>query len=163
VLLAAVTQKTLELRRGRVEKTRVLFVCVHNSARSQMAEAFLNRYGAPLFEAESAGMEPGTLNPVVVDAMNEIGIDISGNRTKDVFDILKQGKVFEYVITVCDAASGKRCPYFPGAGHRLNWDFDDPSTFTGSRDEKLKRIRIVRDAIKAKIRRFIGENAVDQL
>ena len=95
-------------------KQRVLFVCVHNSARSQMAEAFLKQLAGDRFEVESAGIEPGALNPIVVDAMKEIGIDISGNQTKDVFDFLKRGKAFSYVITVCDEASGERCPIFPG-------------------------------------------------
>ena len=140
-----------------MEKTRVLFVCVHNSARSQMAEAFLNANAGESFESESAGIEPGKLNPIVVDAMKEVGIDISGNRTKDVFQFLKTGKRFNYVITVCDETSGERCPIFPGVAQRLHWNFDDPSGFTGNYEEKLKRTRIVRDAIKTKILQFIKE------
>lgn len=95
-------------------KKRVLFVCVHNSARSQMAEAFLNNLGGDRFEAVSAGLEPGTLNPLVVEVMKEAGIDISQNRTKSVFDLFKKGELFSYVITVCDEASAQRCPVFPG-------------------------------------------------
>src|SRR6266496_1921852 len=87
---------------GDMARIKVLFVCVHNSARSQMAEAYLNHFGEGRFEAESAGLEPGTLNPLVVHVMREDGIDISRNETKGVFDMIKQGKLFEYVITVCD-------------------------------------------------------------
>ena len=131
-------------------------MCVHNSARSQMAEAFLKKFGGEYFDVESAGIEPGKLNPVVVKAMHEIGIDISGNRTKDVFDFLRQGKLFNFVITVCDASSGERCPIFHGVSQRLRWSFDDPSAFTGTDDEKLTRTRVVRDEIKSRILEFLG-------
>ena len=138
-------------------KTRVLFVCVHNSARSQMAEAFLKKYAGDSFDVESAGIEPGILNPMVVDAMREAGIDISQNETKSVFDFLKQGKWFHYVITVCDETSGERCPIFPGISQRLHWSFDDPSTFEGSYAEKLLRTRIVRDAIEKRVSEFLSD------
>ncbi len=137
------------------KKTKVLFVCVHNSARSQMAEAFLNILGKGKFIAESAGLEPGVLNPIVVDAMKEIGIDISQNKTKSVFDFYKHGKLFNFVITVCDESSGERCPIFPGVVEKLHWSFEDPSNFTGSYEEKLTKVRIVRDKIKAKVEEFI--------
>jgi arsenate reductase len=142
-----------------MQKKKVLFVCVHNSARSQMAEAFLKENGGELFEVESAGIEPGKLNPIVVEAMREVGIDISKNQTKDAFQFLKQGRTFHYVITVCDESSGERCPIFPGVSQRLHWNFDDPSAFTGSYEEKLKRTRVVRDAIKAKIMQFLNEKS----
>ena len=132
-------------------KKNVLFVCIHNSARSQMAEAFLNRICGDKFEAYSAGLEPGKLNPVVVEAMNEIGIDISGNTTKSVFDMFKSGKLFAYVITVCDEASAERCPIFPGVTQRLHWSFPDPSAFRGSPAEVLQKTREVRDSIKERI------------
>ena len=138
-------------------KTKVLFVCVHNSARSQMAEAFLMKHGGLAFEAESAGLEPGTINPIVVDSMRAIGIDISKNQTKDVFDFLKQGKRFQYVITVCDETSGERCPIFPGAIQRLHWSFEDPSSFKGTYEEKLARTNGVRDAIEKKIVEFVKD------
>ncbi len=134
---------------------KVLFVCIHNSARSQMAEAFLNTLGEGRFQAESAGLEPGKLNQLVVKSMSEEGIDISGNRTKDVFDFHRQGKKYDYVITVCDEASGERCPIFPGALKTLHWSFADPSSFKGSDEEKLKRISEVRKAIKTKVVEFI--------
>jgi arsenate reductase (thioredoxin) len=138
-------------------KTKVLFVCIHNSARSQMAEAFLNQVCGDVFEAYSAGLEPGNLNPIVVEAMSEIGIDISGNKTKAVFDIFKSGKMFQYVITVCDETSAERCPIFPGITKRLHWSFPDPSAFPGTHDEKLARTREVRDTIKQKIEEWCSE------
>ena len=129
-------------------KTRVLFVCIHNSARSQMAEAFLNHLAIDAFEAESAGLTPGKLNPNVVQVMNEIGIDISHNTTKDVFDFVKQGRRFHYVITVCDEASAERCPVFVGVTQRLHWSFPDPSSFVGTHEEVLMMTRHVRDQIR---------------
>jgi arsenate reductase len=116
-----------------------------------MAEAFLNQICGDEFEAHSAGLEPGKLNPTVVEAMREIGIDISGNQTKAVFDIIKSGQMFAYVITVCDEASAERCPIFPGVTMRLHWSFTDPSGFSGTHEEKLVRTREVRDMIKTKI------------
>lgn len=137
------------------DKIKVLFVCVHNSARSQMAEAFLEHYGGELFEAESAGLSPGTLNPVVVEVMKEEGFDISTNQTKGVFDFVKSGKTYHYVITVCDQAAAQRCPVFPGITKRLHWSFEDPSSFIGTHQEKLSKTRKVRDQIKDKITEFI--------
>lgn len=138
-------------------KKRVLFVCIHNSARSQMAEAFLNRRCGKEFEADSAGLEPGKLNPIVVEAMREIGIEISGNQTKTVSEMIKSGKKFDHVITVCDETSAERCPVFPGAGTRWHWSFPDPSGFPGGPEEKLARTREVRDAIKTKIESWCEE------
>lgn len=140
-----------------MSKTKVLFVCIHNSARSQMSEAFLNTLGGDKFSAESAGLEPGLLNPLVVKSMKEIGIDISQNRTKDVFEFFKEGRRYDYVITVCDEASGERCPVFPGALKKIHWSFADPSAFTGTEEEKLKRISEVRDSIRIKIQEFINK------
>jgi arsenate reductase len=138
-------------------KKRVLFVCIHNSARSQMAEAFLNQICGEEFEAYSAGLEPGKLNPIVVEAMQEIGIDISGNQTKGVFDFIKSGKIFAYVITVCDEASAERCPIFAGVTKRLHWSFPDPSALQGTHEEKLAKTRVVRDTIKEKINQWCAE------
>ena len=138
-------------------KKRVIFVCIHNSARSQMAEAFINDICGGEFEAESAGLEPGTLNPIVVQAMQEIGIDISGNKTKSVFDMFKSGKLFNYAITVCDETSAERCPIFPGITKRLHWSFPDPSALPGTHDEKLAGTRQIRDTIKAKIQEWCAE------
>lgn len=137
-----------------MSKIKVLFVCVHNSARSQMAEAFLKQLGGEEFEVESAGMEPGILNAVVIEVMREIDIDISKNETKSVFELFKKGRSFDFVITVCDAAKAERCPIFPGITKRLNWSFEDPSTFTGTVDEKLAQTRIIRDKIKLEVENF---------
>lgn len=143
--------KTINL----IEMNKVLFVCVHNSARSQMAEAFLNQLANGRFIAESAGFKKGKLNPLVVEAMKEIGIDISNNKTKSVFKLFKQGRIYHYVIAVCDAASAERCPIFPGITKRLNWSFEDPASFNGTDEEKLAKIRVVRDGIKAGVESFI--------
>ncbi|ANI90715.1 arsenate reductase [Arachidicoccus ginsenosidimutans] len=140
-----------------MNKCKILFVCVHNSARSQMAEAFLEKYGNEFFEAESAGLEPGMLNPNVIEVMNEAGIDISKNGTKSVFDFLKQGKSYDAVITVCDGASAERCPIFPGKSKRIAWSFKDPSLFAGTKDEMLQATRNVRDEIEEKIKDFVAE------
>jgi arsenate reductase len=143
-----------------MKKKKVLFVCIHNSARSQMAEAFLNQICGTEFEAHSAGLEPGTLNPIVVEAMREIGIDISRNQTKAVFDFVKSGEAFAYVITVCDEASAERCPIFPGITTRLHWSFPDPSGALGSREERLAQTRVIRDAIKKQIENWCAETCV---
>jgi arsenate reductase (thioredoxin) len=138
-------------------RKKVLFVCIHNSARSQMAEAFLNQICGVEFEAHSAGLEPGKLNPVVVEAMQEIGIDISGNQAKAVSDVVKSGTRFQNVITVCDETSAERCPILPGFTTRLHWSFPDPSRFQGTHEEKLAKTREVRDTIKAKIENWCAE------
>jgi len=142
-----------------MKKTKLLFVCIHNSARSQMAEAFVNRYCSGYFEAESAGIEPGALNPIVVEAMAEDGLDISRNPTKSVADILRAGKTYDYVITVCDEASAERCPIFPGNARRLHWSFPDPSQFTGIHAEKLEQVRNVRNAIAARVATWCEETS----
>ena len=138
-------------------KIKVLFVCVHNSARSQMSEAFLNHYFGDKFEAESAGLEPGKLNPVVVDAMKEIGIDISDNKTKSVFDYFKQGKMFKYVITVCDQTAAERCPIFPGVSEKIHWSFPDPSALQGTYEEKLAGTKEIRNLIEKQIKTWAEE------
>lgn len=140
-----------------MSKTRVLFVCVHNSARSQMAEAFLNHYFGDRFEAESAGLEPGKLNPVVVEAMKETGIDISNNKTKSVFDFFKQGRIFHYVITVCDETAAEKCPIFAGVTKTIQWSFPDPSALQGTYGERLEGTRIIRDEIESKIKDWYNQ------
>jgi len=138
-----------------MNKKKVLFVCVHNSARSQMVEAFLKQMAGDKFEVESVGLEPGKLNPVVVEVMKEAGIDISQNKTKSVFDFYKQGKQYDYVVTVCDESQAGGCPIFPGKGKRLHWGFDDPSSFSGLQEEKLTKTRQVRNQIEAKIKEWL--------
>ena len=144
------------VRQGaKMEKTRVLFICVHNSARSQMAEAFLNQFAGERFAAESAGLEPGVLNPLAVKAMAEVGIDIANKKSKSVFDLYKKGEQFDYVITVCDEASAERCPVFAGASNTIRWNFTDPSRLEGSPEDKMKMVRHIRDRIKSRIEEWL--------
>lgn len=138
-----------------MNKIKVLFLCVHNSARSQMAEAFLKKMGGDNFEVESAGLEPGKLNPLAIKVMAEEGIDISKNLTKDVFSFFKEGRLFNYVVTVCEAKNSERCPIFPGVSKKISWDFDDPSSFAGSEEEKLIQTRIIRDKIKEAVEKLV--------
>jgi len=136
---------------------KILFICEHNSARSQMAEAYLNHFGGDRLYGESAGLEAGALNSYVVDAMAEEGINISHKRTKSVFDLYKSQKQFDAVITVCSPAVSEKCPIFPGRVKRWNWPFADPSKLVGSREEILVQMREIRDQIKTKILSFIKE------
>jgi arsenate reductase len=138
-------------------KKKVLFICVHNSARSQMAEAWLNKICGEHFEAQSAGLEPGTLNPLAVEVLQETNIDISHKKTQAVFDVFKSGQLFAYVITVCDETSAEKCPIFPGPAKRLHWSFPDPSTVTGTKEEKLRQVREIRDEIRQKIEEWCEE------
>jgi arsenate reductase (thioredoxin) len=138
-------------------KQKVLFICVHNSARSQMAAAWLNQLCPDHFEAHRTGLEPGTLNPLAVEVMREVGVDISGSKTQAVFDVFKNGEFFPYVITVCDETSAERCPIFPGVTKRLHWSFPDPSALTGTWEERLKGTRKIRDEIRARIEMWCDE------
>ena len=139
-------------------KKKVLFICVHNSARSQMAAALLNKRCGKFFGAQSAGLEPGKLNPLAVEVLREMDIDISKNKTQAVFDVFKSGELFAYVITVCDESEAQGCPIFPGVTTRLHWSFPDPSKFSGSPEEKLEQTRQVRDKIDDQIRRFCADH-----
>ena len=136
---------------------KVLFLCIHNSARSQMAEAYLKKFGGDNFIAESAGIETGILNPLAVEVMKDDGIDISKNETKNVFDFFKEGRKYNYVVTVCDEASAEKCPLFPGVHKKINWSFTDPSSLSGTHEEKLKVVREVRDKIKLAVQGFVKE------
>jgi arsenate reductase len=140
-----------------MSRQRVLFVCIHNSARSQMAEEILRKLAGDRFEVESAGIEPGKLNPVVVEVLKEDGIDISGKKTQAVMHLIREGRMYGYVITVCDETSAERCPVFPGMVKRLHWGFTDPSKFEGPREERLAKTRAVRDEIRAKIEAWLTE------
>ena len=117
----------------------------------------MNQLRGDSFEAESAGLEPGTLNPVVVEVMKEEGIDISNNKTKSVFDFFKQGRMFSYVITVCDESAAEGCPVFPGVCKRVHWSFRDPSTLGGDHQEKLEATRTIRNQIKSQIEKWLSE------
>ena len=139
-------------------KKKVLFICVHNSARSQIAAALLNKRCGNYFEAESAGLEPGTLNPLAIEVLREREMDISKNKTQAVFDVFKSGELFAYVITVCDESEAESCPIFPGVATRLHWSFPDPSKFAGPIEEKREQTRRVRDKIDNQIRQFCAEH-----
>ena len=138
---------------------KVLFLCVHNSARSQMAEAYLNKLAGEHFSAESAGLEPGILNPFVVRALAEDGIYIGGKETRSVFDLFKAGEKYDIVVTVCDKEAAERCPIFPGLSEKLHWPFPDPSGFTGTDEQRMSRTREVRDLIKRAVGEFIASRA----
>ena len=129
----------------------VLFVCVHNSARSQMAEAFLKQLAGDRLRVESAGFRPAPINPLVVAVMQEIGFDLSAKKTRKIFDLYRDGRLYSYVITVCDQAAAEKCPIFPGLVTRLHWSFEDPAGFTGTWEERLEKIRKVRDAIQERV------------
>jgi arsenate reductase len=123
-----------------------------------MAEAFLNMLAGDRFEAMSAGLEPTTINPLAIEVMKEAGIDISKNGTKSVFDLYKKDELFSYVISVCDAATAEKCPVFPGITERIGWSFEDPAGFAGTHDEKLVKMRKLREAIKEKVQEFIDNH-----
>jgi arsenate reductase len=136
-----------------VAKRRVLFLCTHNSARSQMAEGFLRALGADRFEAASAGTEATRVHPLAIRVMDEVGIDLGRHGSKTFDQFLTQP--WDCVITVCDKAN-ERCPIFPAGTTRLHWSFEDPSAASGSEEEKLQTFRRIRDEILAKIRNWIS-------
>jgi len=125
-----------------------------------MAEALLNHLAGDRFVAESAGLEPGRLNRLAVEAMAEIGIDISHKTTQDVFELFKQGRRYSYVITVCDEANSERCPIFPGISKKVGWSFPDPAALQGTYDERLRQTIAIRDQIQRRIELWIKEMAV---
>ncbi len=141
------------------EKSKVLFLCTGNSARSQMAEAFLNKYGGEYYEAFSAGLEPKGIHPYTIQVMNEIGMDLSGQSSKGV-DVFLGKKLMHYLITVCDQAE-KNCPtVWPGVNYRLHWSFEDPAAFQGSPEETLAKFREVRDQIEQRVRGWLSEEGL---
>ena len=144
-------------------KKKVLFICVHNSARSQIAAALLNEMCGEFFEAQSAGLEPGTLNPLAVEALQEIGTDISANETQSVFDVFKSGQLFAYAITVCSESESKGCPIFAGVTKRLHWPFADPSQFSGTHEQRLAKTRELLEEIRAQIEDFCEEHCAVEL
>ena len=134
---------------------RVLFLCIHNSARSQMAEAYLKKFGGNNFVVESAGLEAGKLNPLAVEAMRLDEIDISKNETHLVDQFYIERRQYDFVITVCDEANAARCPIFPGPHKKINWSFTDPSSLSGTYEEKLMQTIEVREKIKNSVLNFI--------
>jgi arsenate reductase len=139
-------------------KLRVLFICVHNSARSRMAEAFLLAECEDFHEVQSAGLEPGTVNPLAAEAMDELGLDIRQKPAQAVSDVLRSGSLFTHVITVCSEAEAGGCPIFPGPAEKLHWPFPDPSRVEGDHEQKLAQVREIRDAIRAQVKEWCQEN-----
>ena len=134
-----------------MDKKKVLFICGHNSGRSQIAEAFLKDIAGDRIHVESAGLEPKTVNPLVIEVMQEIGFDLSQAKSDSVFDFFKEGRLYDDVITVCDETAAGQCPVFPGITKRFHWPFKDPEALTGIHEEKLIALREIRNQIKEKL------------
>lgn len=142
-----------------MDKPRVLFLCTGNSARSQMAEAFLRRFAPHAFDACSAGLEPKGMHPLTVRVMEEVGIDMSLHRSKPLSEYMGR-LMFSYLITVCGHADANCPAVFPGVGQRLHWEFDDPAALELTDEERLMRFRQVRDLIKYKVLEWLKEQGV---
>lgn len=140
-----------------MRKIKVLFICIHNSARSQMAEEFLRLLSGEKFEVESAGFEATEINPLVIQAMQEEGIDLTGKKTQSVFNLYNEKKFFGYVVTVCNKAKESDCPIFPGNPVKIHWDLENPEDFIGTEEEKIEMVRELRDRIKQMVQQFIHE------
>ncbi|TGC07493.1 arsenate reductase ArsC [Methanolobus halotolerans] len=138
-------------------KTKVLFICVHNSGRSQIAEEYLKRIAGDKFEVESAGLEPTQIDPFVQKVMEEDGFDLTDKKTQSAWDLFRKGKLYKYVITVCNKAYEKDCPIFPRPYIQLNWPYPDPESFNGTDEEKLAQVRSLRDSIKKRVEQFVKE------
>ena len=141
------------------KKPRVLFLCTHNSARSQMAEAYLRKHGGDVFEAHSAGLEPAEIHPMTLRVMREAGFDLSadGHHSKGLEEYWKKVHV-GYLITVCANAEAK-CPIFPGVGFREYWNLEDPAAFEGTEAERLAKFREIRDEVEDRVRAFVAQEA----
>ena len=134
-----------------MDKIRVLFICGHNSGRSQMAEAFLKKFGEGRILIESAGLDPKPINPLVIEVMQKIGYDLSRAKSDSVFEFFKEGRLYDYVITVCDETAAGQCPVFPGITKHFHWPFKDPEDLSGTHEEMLADLRIIRDQIQEKV------------
>jgi len=137
-----------------MEKKRVLILCTGNSARSQMAEGILRDIAGDRFEVESAGVAPSHVRSEAIEAMSDIGIDITSHRSKSVDEFT--GDEFDHIITVCDNAR-ESCPVFPGSAERIHWSFDDPAAVEGTDAERLNAFRRIRDEIRDRLRRFVAD------
>ncbi len=139
------------------QKIRILFVCIANSFRSQIAEAIMNHKYGDVFEAESSGYKVKPINPLAIEVMQEYGVDISNKKSNKVIDFFKEGRTYKYVITVCNRSEEQDCPIFPGMVTRLSWgDLEDPEYFTGSQQEKKEMALILRDKIEKRIDDFVN-------
>ncbi|MCF6309200.1 MAG: arsenate reductase ArsC [Sulfurimonas sp.] len=137
-------------------KKKVLFICIHNSARSQIAEALLKKYANDLFEVQSAGFEPSSINPIAIELLQkEENINISNNSSDAIFELFKQGRHFNLVITVCDEGNAQRCPIFPGLNYRIHWSFEDPSSIEGTDEQKYEKVKEIYLLIKKEVMNFI--------
>ncbi len=139
------------------EKIKVLFICSHNSGRSQIAEAYLKEIGGDRFDVESAGYDLRSIDPIVVEVMKEEGIDLSDKGNQDAWELYRKGRMYNYVITVCDRATEKQCPLFPKPFNQLHWPFPDPTSFEGTREERLEKTRALKDELKERIEQFVAE------
>ena len=139
-----------------MKTTRVLVLCTGNSARSQMGEGLFRDEGGASFEVFSAGTRPSRVRPEAIAVMHEIGIDISGNRSKSVDELA--GQAFDFVVTVCDNARDN-CPVFPGATKRIHWSLEDPAAVQGTEDERLAAFRHTRDQLRERVKTFVQERA----
>jgi arsenate reductase (thioredoxin) len=140
-------------------KIKVLFICIHNSARSQIAEEYLRNLGGERFEVESAGYLPTEVNPLVIQVMKEEGIDLTGKKTQSVFQLYKSQQFYGYIITVCQRAKEENCPVFPGMAKQIHWDLENPDDYVGSGEERLNKLRLLRDKIKSMVMQFIDEQS----
>ncbi len=138
-----------------MSKERILAICVHNGGRSQMVEEYLRSFGGDLFDVESAGLEPGEIDPVVAALLKEDGIDISTKKTRSVFDLHRTGARFDYVIAVCSPDAYECCPVFPAEKKRLAWPFADPKEIPGSFEQRLELVRPIRDGIRDRVQAFV--------
>lgn len=136
---------------------RILAVCIHNSARSQMTEELIRKYGDSSLHVESAGIEPGKINPFVAELLLEEGIDIRNKKTQSVQSLIEQEKSFDYVIAVCGPEAAERCPIFPSEIKRLHWPFPDPSAAEGTDQQKMETIRGIKNTIKNQVMEFLKE------
>ena len=127
-----------------------------------MAEAWLRQIGADRFEIESAGLEPGTLKPLVLEAMREVGIDLSSKTTQTVFEVFKAGRRFDYVVTLCGEKKAERCPTFPGITKRLHWSIPERVKTTQTKEQQMAHIRTVRDLMKARVEAWVAENSLNE-
>jgi len=142
-----------------MQPTRVLFVCIHNSGRSQMAEAYLEALGGESFAAESAGLKPREIQPLVKQVMAEDGIDLEVARADDIMQFFREGRLYDYVIYVCERGVEEDCPVFPGVRRTLRWPFEDPSRLEGTDEEQFAAMRRIRDAIRQRVQQWIDEPA----
>lgn len=143
------------------QSRRVLFVCIHNSGRSQMAEAFLNELGGPEFVAESAGIDPHPVNPEVIQVMKEVGYDLSGAESDNIVDFFREGRLYEQVVYVCERGAEKDCPLFPGVRKTLHWPYPDPAALGGDEAERLEALRGIRDRIRERVEEWLAANSSD--